>query len=70
MCNEILERLGSPLDGEGLVDADTYDKARRVVEGAKRAALDAAPYTEERECIAEAWPLQDGKASRTAEVCC
>lgn len=70
MCNELLERLGSHLDSEGLVYADKYDEAKRAVEEARQSALDAAPNAEEREYIVKAWPLQDGKISLTAEVCC
>ena len=69
-CDELLEHLSISPDHEGLVDAEQYEAAKRAVELAKHAALDAALTQEEKDLIEKAWPLQDGKVSLTAEVCC
>ncbi|TFK57667.1 hypothetical protein OE88DRAFT_1651524 [Heliocybe sulcata] len=70
MCDDLLERLGVPPDSDGIVRANEYDAAKRAVEDAKQAALSGASTEEERDHIAKAWPLQDGKLSMTAESCC
>ncbi|TFY73977.1 hypothetical protein EWM64_g10035 [Hericium alpestre] len=69
MCDELLQRLGIPLDGEGIVDAGQYEAAKHAVEDAKEAAINDAPSQCEKERIANVWPLQDGKVSLTAESC-
>ncbi|KAI0354270.1 hypothetical protein OH77DRAFT_1482176 [Trametes cingulata] len=69
ICDELFERLGIEPGSEGAVRADEYEKAKQAAEEAMQAALDAAPTQEERERVAEAWPLQDGKLSLNAESC-
>ncbi|KAJ3552121.1 hypothetical protein NM688_g4320 [Phlebia brevispora] len=70
MGNEVLEELGISLDVEGFVSVGNYEQAKCRIEEARQATLDAAPSLEERDRIAKAWPLQDGKICLTAEPCC
>ncbi|KAJ3502110.1 hypothetical protein NLJ89_g9035 [Agrocybe chaxingu] len=68
-ADEVLERLGVPLDGEGIVDVQDYEQGKREVEDSRRALLDKAVSQEEKDHLVETWPLQDGKVSLTAESC-
>ncbi|KAL1757085.1 kinase-like domain-containing protein [Schizophyllum commune] len=68
ICDDILTRLGINPDSEGLVEADKYE-TKKAVDAALQAALDDAPSVEERDRLAEDWPLRDGKVSLTAERC-
>ena len=69
ICDGILTRFGINPDSEGLVEADKYEETKKAVEAALQAALDDAPSVEQRDRLAEAWPLRDGKVSLTAERC-
>ncbi|TRM60757.1 kinase-like domain-containing protein [Schizophyllum amplum] len=69
MCNDVLTRLDMQWEHEGLVPAEKYDEAKKVMEDARQAALAAAPSEEERQRIAEDWPYQDGKPVLSADRC-
>ncbi|TRM60756.1 hypothetical protein BD626DRAFT_406815 [Schizophyllum amplum] len=69
ICNDALARLGMHWEHEGLVHAEKYDEAKKIMEDARQAALAAAPSAEERQRIAQDWPYQDGKPALSAERC-
>ncbi|TRM65527.1 kinase-like domain-containing protein [Schizophyllum amplum] len=69
ICNDILTQFGIKPESEGLVKAEKYEETKKAVEAALQAALDGAPSAEERNRIAEVWPLREGKVSLTAERC-
>lgn len=70
MADKLLQSLGIPWDGDGIVDVDEYEVAMCAAEEARQAVLDGATTQEERDRLERAWPLQDGKVSLTAELCC
>ncbi|KAI4519160.1 hypothetical protein K525DRAFT_271994 [Schizophyllum commune Loenen D] len=69
ICDGILTRFGVKPESDGLVKAEEYEETKKAVEAALQEALDNAPSAEERDLIAELWPLRDGKVSLTAERC-
>ncbi|KAH9891205.1 hypothetical protein C8Q73DRAFT_803210 [Cubamyces lactineus] len=70
MANPVLEQLGVFPESKGEVSTEEYEGARRAVEKARQAVLDAAPTLEERERRAKVWPFQDGKVSWGTQLCC
>ncbi|KAI5825204.1 hypothetical protein K523DRAFT_420203 [Schizophyllum commune Tattone D] len=66
---DFLARFDMKPEAEGLVRAEKYEEAKEAASAALRAALDSASSPGERERIAKAWPLQDGKHSYGAERC-
>ncbi|CAA7266683.1 unnamed protein product [Cyclocybe aegerita] len=68
-ADEVLERLGVPLDGEGIVDVQDYEKGKHEIEDARQALLDKTFSQEEKDRLVKTWPLQNGKVSLTAETC-
>ncbi|KAL1739843.1 kinase-like domain-containing protein [Schizophyllum fasciatum] len=69
LYRDFLARFDMKPEGEGLVKVENYDEAKKAADVALQAALDSASGPEEREQIAGAWPLQDGKYSHGAERC-